>query len=88
MNILVLLFFVFFLPLVALLVWFALSSCLGDNVRARIGGTTINPRHGAYGRTYARNLPSYPGAAGSEAIEMEDMLHNDKCGPNDSDDEP
>ncbi|CAD0052469.1 unnamed protein product, partial [Aureobasidium pullulans] len=63
-------------------------SCLGDNVRARIGGTTINPRHGAYGRTYARNLPSYPGAAGSEAIEMEDMLHNDKWGPNDSDDEP
>ncbi|CAD0084743.1 unnamed protein product [Aureobasidium vineae] len=69
MNVLVLLFFVFFLPLVALL-----------------AGTTINPRHGAYGRTYARNIP-YPGAAGSEAIEMEDMMQHDKWELNDSDDE-
>jgi hypothetical protein len=68
------------------IVWLALSSCLGDNVRARVAASTMLPHGGAsYGRSYARNMPSYPGAAASESIEMEDMLRNDQWELNDSD---
>ena len=57
--------------------WFALSSCLGDSIRARISGITVNPRHGSYGRTYGRNASSGVGQGGWEQIEMEDMMSRD-----------
>lgn len=52
----------------------ALSSCLGNNFRARVSGVTINPRRGAYDQTLFRNMTThaYPS---SEQIEMEMMLN-------------
>lgn len=54
--------------------WFILSSCLGDNLRAHIASTDINPRHGAYGRSYARGMAFGMGPSGSEQIEMDNVM--------------
>jgi len=62
-------------------VFLALSSCLGDNFRARVSGFSINPRHAAYDRTYFRTMTN-SGPGMSEHIEMETML-NDTLDPND-----
>lgn len=43
-------------------------------MRARMAGVTVNPRHGSYGRSYARGMPSGAGQGGWEQIEMEDMV--------------
>jgi hypothetical protein len=77
MNILVLLSLLLFIPFIFFLVFLALSSCMGDGFRARISGMSINPRHGSYGRGYARGLGSGAGSAGWEQIEMEDMMGED-----------
>jgi hypothetical protein len=69
-----LLFVVLLLSFVVLtLAWFALSSCLGDEIRAAWSGrrsATMPPT--TYGLQYAR----YMGQSGamSEDIEMQDML--------------
>ncbi|OCK80200.1 hypothetical protein K432DRAFT_382435 [Lepidopterella palustris CBS 459.81] len=75
MNVLVLLTLLLFLPLLLLVAFLALSSCLGDNFRARFSGITINAVHASYGRNYARGLGSGAGQAGWEQIEMENILH-------------
>lgn len=77
MNVLVLLSLLLFIPFTFFLIFLALSSCMGDNFRARISGMSINPRHGSYGRGYARGLGSGAGSAGWEQIEMEDMMGED-----------
>ena len=92
MNVFILLFLIFIVPLIALLgkrnvqsrktvvnltpAWLALSSCLGDGFRAQISGTRVHPRHGVYGRSYARGMASFA-PAGSEQIEMEDVMTKD-----------
>ncbi|KAG8627970.1 hypothetical protein KVT40_003843 [Elsinoe batatas] len=62
------------LPVILLIAWCALSSCLGDSFRAQFGGVTINSRMGSYGRSYARHMTSGAGQGGWEQIEMEDMM--------------
>jgi len=42
-----------------------------------MSGTTVNPRHGSYGRTYARHVATGAGQAGWEQIEMQDMMDRD-----------
>lgn len=76
MGALVVLSLLFFLPLVLFVVFLALSSCLGDNFRARVSGITSSARHASFGPSYARNLGSGAGQAGWEQIEMEEMLQN------------
>lgn len=79
MNVLVLLSLLFFIPLLFWLVFLALSSCMGDQFRARVAGipVTFNPRHASFGRQYTRGFGSGAGSAGWEQIEMEDMLGED-----------
>ncbi|OCL15280.1 hypothetical protein AOQ84DRAFT_279300 [Glonium stellatum] len=74
MNVLLLLGLLLFLPLLLFVAYLALSSCLGDNFRARFSGITIHSRHASFGRSYARSMGSGAGQAGWEQIEMEDML--------------
>lgn len=60
--------------LISCLAFFALSSCLGDEIRAAWSGRSSRrdlPR--TYGGDYARMMASTQGA-GWEHIEMEDML--------------
>lgn len=77
MNVLVLLTLLLFIPFLFFLVFLALSSCLGDNFRARVAGITFNPRHASFGRSYGRGLGGGGGTGGWEQIEMEDMLGED-----------
>jgi hypothetical protein len=79
MNVLVLLSLLFFIPLLFWVVFLALSSCMGDQFRARVAGipVTFNPRHATFGRQYTRGLGSGAGNGGWEQIEMEDMLGED-----------
>ena len=44
---------------------------------------SVNPRHGSYGRGYARGLGSGAGSAGWEQIEMEDMMGEDSADDDD-----
>lgn len=83
MNIFIILILLIVLPLVLFMAWLILSSCLGDNVRASIAGASFNPRQagasldprrGAYGRSYARGMGFDMGLAGSEQIEMENVM--------------
>ncbi|KAL1311887.1 hypothetical protein AAFC00_001959 [Neodothiora populina] len=74
MGAIVVLVLLFLLPIVGLLAWFVLSSCLGDNVRARVAAVDFDPRRGAYGRSYARGIGFGMGPATSEQIEMEDVI--------------
>jgi hypothetical protein len=79
MNVLIIVFLLFFIPLFFWLVFLALSSCMGDQFRASISGipVTFNPRHARFGRNYARGFGSGAASAGWEQIEMEDMLGDD-----------
>ena len=70
MNVLLLLSLLLFFPFLLFLVFLALSSCLGDSVRARISEIS-------FGRNYRRGLGSGSGAGGWEQIEMEDVLGAD-----------
>ncbi|SMQ54134.1 unnamed protein product [Zymoseptoria tritici ST99CH_3D7] len=59
--------------IVLVLAWFAISSCLGDEVRAAWSGRrSANFPPTTYGLQYARHM-GHSGAL-SEQIEMQDML--------------
>jgi hypothetical protein len=77
MNLLILLTLLLFIPFLLFLAFLAASSCMGDNFRARMSGTTFNPRTATFGRNYARGFGSGAGSAGWEQIEMEDMMGED-----------
>ncbi|KAL4943281.1 hypothetical protein BDV06DRAFT_143304 [Aspergillus oleicola] len=66
MNFFLLIFLVFFLPLILFLAWLALSSCLGSRLRSRRG-------FDSYGREYLRTMVN-TGPAMSEQIELDNML--------------
>ncbi|KAG2420134.1 hypothetical protein HFD88_004934 [Aspergillus terreus] len=70
MNFILLLILVFFGPLLLLLAWLALSSCLGTSFRSRF---SFGPGMDAYGRDYLRTMAN-SGPAMSEQIELENML--------------
>ncbi|KAJ5127754.1 hypothetical protein N7448_008533 [Penicillium atrosanguineum] len=70
MNFLLLLFLVFFAPLLLFTAWLAASSCLGNGFRLR--GFSARPGM-AYGQSYLRTMAN-SGPALSEQIEMDDML--------------
>ncbi|KAJ5674622.1 uncharacterized protein N7477_004556 [Penicillium maclennaniae] len=70
MNFLLLLFLVFFAPLLLFAAWLAASSCLGNGFR--LGGFSARPGM-AYGQSYLRTMAN-SGPAMSEQIEMDDML--------------
>ena len=59
------------------------SSCLGDNFRARVSDFSIIPSNGVYDSNYLRTMAN-SGSALSEQIELHEML--DK--PRDEDYEP
>ena len=59
-----------FFPFLLFLIFLALSSCLGDSVRARISEISFS-------HNYGRGLGSGSGAGGWEQIEMEDVLGAD-----------
>ncbi|KAF3028152.1 hypothetical protein E8E15_009107 [Penicillium rubens] len=67
MGFLLLLFLVFFAPLLLFVAWLAASSCLGGRLRA------VRPGLDGYGASYLRTMAN-SGPAMSEQIEMEDML--------------
>lgn len=60
--------------LVLLLAWFAISSCLGDEIRARWSGRSTSYMPTTFGLQYARMMAHGGNQAGWEQIEMEDML--------------
>lgn len=58
---------------ILLLVFWALSSCLGDEIRAHLsGGRTTQPT--TYGLQYARMMDNGGMSSGWEHIEMDDMM--------------
>ncbi|KAK5160776.1 hypothetical protein LTS14_001789 [Recurvomyces mirabilis] len=60
--------------LVAVLAFFALSSCLGDEIRAAWSGSSTTAVPTTYGLQYARMMGQGSSHASWEQIEMEDML--------------
>ena len=60
--------------IVLLLAWFAISSCLGDEIRAQWSGRARNAIPTTFGLQYARVMGHGGNQAGWEQIEMEDML--------------
>ncbi|KAF7513018.1 hypothetical protein GJ744_011284 [Endocarpon pusillum] len=72
MNVITLLVLILGVPILFLLVFLALSSCLGDRLRMR--GFSPNTRDGNYSKTYFRTMTN-SGPAMSEHIEMETMLN-------------
>ncbi|KKZ63665.1 hypothetical protein EMCG_02033 [[Emmonsia] crescens] len=75
MNVILLLSLLLLGPILLLIAFLALSSCLGDSFRARIAGFSINPREGVYDRSYLRTMTNSSSAM-SEQIELEDMLRD------------
>ncbi|KAK1145991.1 hypothetical protein N8T08_003639 [Aspergillus melleus] len=75
MNFFLLLFLVFFAPVLLLLVWLALSSCLGSRFRSQF--PRMRPDSDAYGRDYLRTMAS-SGPAMSEQIELENLVESDR----------
>ncbi|KAJ5636269.1 uncharacterized protein N7484_009582 [Penicillium longicatenatum] len=73
MNFLLLMFLVFFAPLLLYVAWLAASSCLGSRFRTRLGGFSVRSGLDSYGQSYLRTMAN-SGPAMSEQIEMEDML--------------
>ncbi|KAJ5370929.1 uncharacterized protein N7496_007021 [Penicillium cataractarum] len=73
MNFLLLLFLVFFAPLLLFVAWLAASSCLGNRLRSRGGRLSVRPDFDTYGQSYLRTMAN-SGAAMSEQIELDDML--------------
>ncbi|TID25692.1 glutamine amidotransferase type 1 [Venturia nashicola] len=63
------------IPLVLLLAWLVLSSCLGSSVRSRVSRSSIPGHQPSFGRNYAMGLSSGTGPGGWESIEMENMLN-------------
>ena len=62
---------------VLLLAWFAISSCLGDEIRAAWSGRSREIIPTTYGMQYARVMGHEGGQGGWEQIEMEDMVDKD-----------
>ncbi|KAK5683918.1 hypothetical protein LTS10_003781 [Elasticomyces elasticus] len=60
--------------LILVLVFFALSSCLGDEIRAAWSGRSTSVVPTTYGMQYARMMGQSGQHAGWEQIEMEDMF--------------
>ncbi|KAJ5086487.1 hypothetical protein NUU61_007794 [Penicillium alfredii] len=83
MDFLLLLFLVFFAPLLLFIdpsvitetrpAWLAVSACLGSHLRTRLGEFSARPGLDAYGPSYLRTMAS-TGPSMSEQIELEDML--------------
>ncbi|KAK0942360.1 hypothetical protein LTR29_006124 [Friedmanniomyces endolithicus] len=59
---------------ILVLAFFALSSCLGDEIRAAWSGRSISNMPTTYGLQYARIIGQSGQHAGREQFEMEDML--------------
>ncbi|TVY13414.1 hypothetical protein LARI1_G007807 [Lachnellula arida] len=53
--------------------WLILSSCLGDDIRLRISGISMNPREALFDRNYLRGVTSN-GQGTWNQIEMDEML--------------
>ncbi|KAJ5832731.1 hypothetical protein N7474_001042 [Penicillium riverlandense] len=79
MDFLLLLFLVFFAPLLLFIAWLVVSSCLGNRFRAHMGGFSVRPGLDAYGPSYLRTMAS-SGPAMSEQIELEDMFSSSEPG--------
>lgn len=77
MNVILLLVLLLGVPFLFFLAFLALSSCLGNDFRARVAGITFNPRHASYNSAYARNLQGGAGSGGWEGIEMDELLRED-----------
>ncbi|PYH89883.1 hypothetical protein BO71DRAFT_335684 [Aspergillus ellipticus CBS 707.79] len=75
MNFLLLLFLVFFAPLLLFLAWLGLSSCLGDRLRSSFSASRARPGLDSYGGDYLRGMVN-TGSAMSEQIELENMLED------------
>lgn len=61
--------------LVLLFAWLAVSSCLGDEIRAHLTGRSSRTVPTTFGQQYARLMgQGNQTQAGWEQIEMEDML--------------
>ncbi|KAJ5120494.1 uncharacterized protein N7515_009882 [Penicillium bovifimosum] len=67
MGSLLLMFLVFFAPLLLFVAWLAASSCLGNRLRS------VRPGWDSYGANYLRTMAN-SGPAMSEQIELDDML--------------
>jgi hypothetical protein len=74
MNSFLLLMIVLFSFAVLILAFFALSSCLGDELRAAWSGRSTSAMPTTYSLQYARMMSQSHGHAGWEQIEMQDML--------------
>ncbi|KAJ0425622.1 hypothetical protein BJY00DRAFT_184469 [Aspergillus carlsbadensis] len=72
MNFFLLIFLVFFTPLILFIAWLAFSSCLGSRFHSRFV-RYVRPGLDSYGRDYLRTMAN-PGSAMSEQIEMDNML--------------
>lgn len=61
--------------LILLIIWFAISSCLGDEIRAHISGRRRERTPTTFGLQYARMMgQSGNSNAGWEQIELQDMM--------------
>lgn len=60
--------------IVLLLAWFAISSCLGDEIRAHLSGRQQERTPTTFGLQYARMVGQSGNTAGWEQIELQDML--------------
>ena len=60
--------------LVLLLAWLAISSCLGDEIRAQLSSRTSREIPTTFGLQYARMMGHGGNQPGWEQIEMEDMF--------------
>ena len=62
---------------VLLLAWFAISSCLGDEIRAQWSGRARSTIPTTFGLQYARLMGQSGDRSAWEQIEMEDLLDSD-----------
>lgn len=60
--------------LILILAWFAISSCLGDEIRAQFSGRASTYVPTTFGLQYARLMGHGGNQAGWEQIEMEEMI--------------
>ena len=80
MNTFLLLVVVLLSFLILLLAFFALSSCLGDDIRAAWSGRQSGSIPTTFGLQYARMMGHSSGQAGWEQIEMQNMLDDEDDG--------
>ena len=77
MNTFLILVIVFLSFITLSLAWFAISSCLGDEVRTTLSGRARNTIPTTFGLQYARMMGHGGNQAGWEQIEMEGMFDKD-----------